>query len=495
MDYYTAYKPIRNRLRKFNPASVLSRALEVLWQAADSEMTALQRAPWNVLLLVKWALLNEDTSDRRGPDMPMEVFDAIRQELWSFPDRVDMIRKGSMPVRLFMRRLLFQQIEFQRKVTPGFVRQPAILASLPPEHALRGLFRTRAGMEPLDFLDLSLAAHSAILNGRAQMTRDWYRPLLPAYGSEKINAFLRCVSADYPELVAYMRGLKNVNERNVSEHFHFTPLKRLPFLRTQGIYVCWHRMVFLRGMEEFAHLLMSEAGADYVRRFGKVFERYIIAEIVKTGRHFYDEDALRQTLGNDIEVPDAVIPMGAFNLIVEAKAGLFDDSLMTIGDPEYFMQRTRPLAKAIRQGWSASVAVRKGTAPADLRNAAEDYLFVVTNKPLNVGSGSDLRSLYPVGELEYPNEEAKALLPFERVYFVSVEEFEHLIASAADAPALHEFLRETVRLDADPATGRLFFDDHLKKFAGLKESSFLDDALDASNDRVERALSTAERAP
>lgn len=489
MDYYTAYKGIRNRLRRFKPASVLSRALEVLWQPAASKIAELERAPWNVLLLVKWALLDRHASDRLGQDMPMKVFDAVRQELWSFPDRVDMVRKGTMPFRLFLRRMLFQQLEFQRRITPGFVRQPALLASLPTEHPLRVLFRTKAGLEPLDFLDLGLAAHGPILDGRAQMTRSWFEPLRSAYGPDKINAFLRCVSADYSELTAYMRGRPDAEERKASEYFHFTGLKRLPFLRTQGVYQCWHPMVFLRGMEEFAHLLMSEAGGDYVERFSKVFERHIIAEIGKTCGHFYDEAALRKLLGGAIELPDAAIPMGPFNFIVEVKAGLFDDSLMAIADPEIFGHKTRALAKAINQGWSASAAFRNPNAPADLRNAIEDYLFVVTNKPLNVGSGADLESVYPPGELNYPTDEARALLPLERVYFVSVDEFERLMASAGDASSLHAFLRETVRLDANPATGKTFFDDHLRTFSGLKESSFLIDALQDSHNRVEGALS------
>jgi hypothetical protein len=491
LDYYSAYKGIRNRLRKFKPSSVLSRALEVLWQPADSKLDELQRAPWNVMLLVKWALLDKHASDHLGQDMPMKAFDSIRQELWSFPDRVDMVRKGAMPICLFMRRMLFQQVEFQRPITPGFVRQPALLASLPTEHPLRVLFRTKAGLEPLDFLDLGLATHGVILDGRAQMTRGWFEPLLSAYGPKKINAILRCVSADYSELMAYMRGLPDADKRQASEYFHFTPLKRLPFLRTQGAYQCWHPMVFLRGMEEFTHLLMSEAGAEYMQRFSKVFERHIIAEIGKTCGHFYDEPALRKLFGRAIELPDAAIPMGFFNLIVEVKAGLFDDSLMAIGDPEILRHQTKALAKAVQQGWSASLAFRKPNSPADLRNGTEDYLFVVTNKPLNVGSGVDLQSIYPKGELEYPSEEVKALLPLERIYFVSVGEFERLIASAGDAFSLHAFLRETVRLDANPATGKTFFDEHLRAFSGLKESSFLTDALQDSHNRIERALSAA----
>ena len=146
MHYFAAYKEIRNRLRKYKPTSVLSRALEVLWQPAPDRMEELKRAPWQVLLLVKWALLDKEASDLHGQEMPMQVFDGIRQQLWSLPDRVDMLSKGAMPVRLFMRRMFFQQVEFQRRITPSFVRQPAILADLPADHSLLSLFRSKTGL-------------------------------------------------------------------------------------------------------------------------------------------------------------------------------------------------------------------------------------------------------------------------------------------------------------------------------------------------------------
>jgi len=488
VDYFTAYKEIRNRLRKYKPTSVLSRALEVLWQPAPDRMTELERAPWQVLLLVKWALLDKEASDVHGHEMPMHVFDDIRQQLWSLPDRVDMVRKGAMPIRLFMRRMTYQQVEFQRAITPGFVRQPAILAMLPKDNSLRSLFRSKAGLDVLDFLDLGLAAHGPILDKQAQLARAWFDPLRSAYGEDVIDAFLSCISVDYQGTTQFVRGLPDAADRKASEYFQFTPLKRFPFLLTRGIHQCWHPMVFLRGMEEFAHLLMSEAGSQYVERFSKLFERHVVSEISRAGHHHYNEDALRKVLGNDLELPDAVIPMGAFNIIVEAKAGLFDDSLMAIADPEIFRHKTKSLAKAVHQGWSASLAFRSSRAPADLKTSTEDYLFVVTNKPLNVGSGADLKAVYPEGYLEYPNDEVKALLPLERVYFLSVDEFERFIASATDSTLVLEFLRECVRLDADSRTGKFFFDDHLRTFVGLRESRFLTAALDDSHNRVAQIL-------
>ena len=491
VDFSTAYSEIRKRLRKYRLSSVVERAFEVLWQPASNPFDALSRAPWQVLLLVKWALLDVEASEDRGRKLPMVVFDDIRQQLFSFPNRVDGVRRGSMPSRLFMRRLFYQQAEFQRAIGPDFVRQPAILADLLPAHPLRTMFRQKTGLDVLDFMDLTLAVHGFIAENKSDMSHGWFQPIQGTYGHEKLHAFTRCISADLPQLRMFLMGRPGAAERVASEYYEFTPLKRYPFWRAEEIHRCWHSMVLYRGMEDFAHLLMSEAGAKYVQRFSKVFERYVVAELKRSDVDHYDETALRRIFGASVELPDAVIPMGGYNVIVEAKAGLFDDVIMAIGDPEILRHRTKSLTKAIEQGWSAAVAFRSGHAPANLKDATEDYLFVVTNKPLNVGSGADLKALYPEGRLSYPSEEARALLPLERIYFVSIGEFECLVASgiASDARQMHDFLRECVRLDADPATGKYFFDDHLQTFPGSsKGSRFLTAAMDAALERVERAI-------
>jgi len=359
---------------------------------------------------VRAQVFSLELTEERGRKMPMVIFDDIRQQLYSFPARVDMVRKGAMPVRLFMRRLFYQQAEFQRAIGPSFVRQPAILAELPSSHPLRTMFREKTGLDVLDFMDLSLAAHGFIPENKSDMSHNWFQPIQGTYGQEKLDAFIRCMSADLQQVTRFLRSRSDASERVGSEYFEFTPLKRYPFLRFQGVHRCWHHMVFFRGMEDFVHLLLSDAGADYVQRFSKVFERHVVAEIKRAGLHHYDETALRKIFGSTLELPDAVIPMGDYNVIVEAKAGLFDDSLMAIGDPEILRHKTKSLAKAIGQGWSAAVAFQCDRAPADLKNAREDYLFVVTNKPVNVGSGVDLKAVYPEGQLSYPNDEAKALL-------------------------------------------------------------------------------------
>lgn len=122
MDYFSAYTAIRNKLRRFAPRSVVDCALNVLWTPHENKLEMLKQAPWQTLLLVKWALIDRQASDRTGQQLSQKEFDVVRQDLWEFPEMVR--RAEGQPIELFLRQLTYQQIEFQRSETPIFARSP-----------------------------------------------------------------------------------------------------------------------------------------------------------------------------------------------------------------------------------------------------------------------------------------------------------------------------------------------------------------------------------
>ena len=219
MEYFSAYKTIRNKLRRFAPRSVVECALNVLWTPHENKLKMLEQAPWQALLLVKWALIDRQASDRTGQQLSQEKFYVVRQELWAFPEKVQ--RAGGEPIELFMRQLTYQQIEFQRSETPIFARQPALLGALDQSHPLRRMFFEKAGLDVLDFLDLSLATYSAIVSGKRYIPFGWFDPLRKRYGTA-IDAYIRAVSLNYVELLEFLRGQPDSNQRWASEFFEFT---------------------------------------------------------------------------------------------------------------------------------------------------------------------------------------------------------------------------------------------------------------------------------
>lgn len=250
-------------------------------------------------------------------------------------------------------------------------------------------------------------------------------------------------------------------------------------------------MVFNRGMEDFVHGVLSKAGQKYMDRFSKIFERHALSLLAKTPYELFDESALRKMLGNGIQLPDAVLALDGANLIVEAKAGLFDESVMVVGQSDILLHKTRALFSAVQQAWSAAVAIHNCEfASAKLRAASKYYLLVVTNKEVSASRGELLKKMYPEGKLDYPSLEAASLLPLTHVYFISVDNFEWFTtASATTNFNAQTFLEACVSDDDNPATAAYYFEQKLKIHkAPHEQTALISNAIDSAIERMEGAF-------
>jgi hypothetical protein len=118
-----------------------------------------------------------------------------------------------------------------------------------------------------------------------------------------------------------------------------------------------------------------------------------------------------------------------------------------------------------------------------------DYLIIVTNRDLHASRGTLLKEMYPDGKLDYPDEAIATLLPLERIYAVSIEEFERVMAAARNEVHLPGLLAACVEADSKPATAKFTFEQHLNALKIHRgNSQLVTQALDRSEERLTAAL-------
>jgi hypothetical protein len=130
---------------------------------------------------------------------------------------------------------------------------------------------------------------------------------------------------------------------------------------------------------------------------------------------------------------------------------------------------------------------RNPGTPSQVRAAPIDYLLVVTNRELNASRGTRLRETYPAGTLEYPDADAQRYLSLDRVYVLSVDDFERVVAGIKqDRLHLPTLLSQCVEADRAPESMKFLFHQHLDALR-IKHgrSQLIDDALDAVVARFE----------
>ena len=388
VPFNDAYKEWRKEARRYDRKSIINRAIDGLCGPWPDPVEELGSAPWLTLLMIKWVCQDSYFDCRRLPSISPAQLDNLRQRLWKFPDRMDRGGGDTMPGRLFMRQLTRPQLGFQRGLSKSFVREAALLDEQPEDHPLREFFKAKTGLDVREFIDLSLATFGAVDDGKRVIGDAWFAPLRAVYAAEVVSSFQRSVGRTLPELMAFCRALPDAKRKVASEYFEFPVLTRYPFFRQGDAMICWHAMVLYRGLENFVHAVLSELGQEYTDRFGRLFERHVVAEAKRVPARFVDEDALRGWIAADTQVPDGLLSFHGCNVFVESKAGLFDESMMAVGNSEMFAHKTRAIRTAVKQAWATCVSLRQERrAPDDVVEADADYLLIVTNKKLAVRSG------------------------------------------------------------------------------------------------------------
>lgn len=486
-----AYLELRSKLRKFNRNSLLEAVFQTLRAPYADKFTELQSAPWQTMLLAKWILQDGIMDRSTGVNISQPQFNELRQWLWDMPGQVDSGPDENRPGMLFMRQILRAQIGFQRELTPGFVREAAMLATLSPQHGLRTLWNAKTGMDIEEFLALQYAMYSIVLSKTLSFSAADLGNIEAAFQPGQIPRFLDLISRDAPQLCDYVRTLPGAKEKKLSEFFEFPRVSRFPFLRIGDKLHCWHPYVFYRGLEDLVHSVMAEAGQDYIDSFSKLFERHVVAEAESVGATFYSESDLRKWNGEDSEVPDGLLSYPDCNVLIESKAGLFDEEVMTVGHSEIFKRKTRALQKAASQAWTMSAAFRRASAvPSQVATAGADYLLIVTNKELSASRGDHLAKLYPAGTLEPKDPATLAHLPLEHIYIVSIEDYERITCAARDGHlSIPDFLAQCVQADSNPADAKLYMHQHLDKAKVLNgRSRLVNEALEQCHRRLESVL-------
>jgi hypothetical protein len=484
---HDAWLRLMRQIRPFSAGSLVDLALQLLWHKSGSALEDLRIAPWQLLLLVKWALQDPLVHLRVGLRMPMFVMDQIRQSLWDMPGNVRPPTPASGIA--FFRSMLHAQVDFQRAETWSFMRWPALIATCAGDHPLRREFRHYLGMEPDAYMDLAFLFQGNTLSGERTFDPAAFANLRSSYGNH-IDQMFHLYARDLPALRAELRKPEAQEVRGRGELSEFPYLRRFPLVKLRnGQIACWHPLVLARGLEEGVHLRLSAAGERYTKAFSKVFENYVVQLGREARLNLVDEKQYKAAVGSNVRAVEAIVRDGDCTVLIEAKMSLFSDAVLVTDDPRSVYHKTKRVAAAVDQAWTVVDDLLSSTHPLFSSECKTHFLLVVTSRELHLGRGTHLEEIYPAGSLK-PSHSAARALPVNHIYVVSIEDFERLMGCVtAGEVTLSRLLRECVAMDSDPQTATFYLGDHLGRYTRrFQNSSLVQAAIDGSQRRLEHAL-------
>lgn len=188
------YLRVRNKLRRNEPESILSHAIDALHQVSIGGPDVLRRyQPWNILLAIKWALQEADDVSHRRPPATLNDFHYVLNVLHEMEGNVRMPSEYEH-VNLFMRHLAFQQFWLQQgPCAEALVRQDLLFSSLPAEHFFQREFRRLTGVSVSEFMELAFALLALVLQTPSPraISRSHFNLFAPRLSAGALDGFLR----------------------------------------------------------------------------------------------------------------------------------------------------------------------------------------------------------------------------------------------------------------------------------------------------------------
>ncbi len=409
--------------------------------------------------MIKWAaeLWSPNSQRRKGTEAD---FDFVAQCIW---DASGILVRPTRP-SIFIRRMAFQQIWYQRPFDVGAIpRQALLFGELMERSQVVRDFIAEVGIEPRHFVrqlarmacqvgdHLGFPVLSQLrVEPRPEDARDW--PLMTQFLIGNVHGLHRRTA-----ILATYRTRREV------ELCEQTPLIRTPFLRTSQGDECIHHKLLFQSIATSLYDVLRDRGAEaFMREFGPAFEVYVGRVLRELNYEVIEERELQKLLHGQGKCVDFAVLSSGVLLLVDSKGieGHYDELYHNLS--EVLTQKLR--TTALHATDQAVDTVRR--LPDALRRPLIIFICV-TYKQLNIGDGDALRDL-TFGTKEWDSSRwQEENLPPAHMFTISIGELESLCGVINSGVSIEDIFQQILVDDASAETSKLLFEQHMAKYGSV----------------------------
>jgi len=477
--YKDLVKKIKRKIRMYPNDEIINACINYLYSPTKDNIEQLSKQPWLVLLLMKWALSEQYRIITPKKILTNERFNNLLKLVHDLGELVRMPSQYSHYF-LFFRNMAYQQFLYQHDLSLGhFARQTVLFSKLPKNHSFNEVFADKVNVDISSFLEISLCLLTKFIDRKeSNVSESWFSPLYKEFGRDTISNVLSSISTDKKKLGRILRGY-NKTKGNYNEFYEQTPFLKTPFIKNNDKYYCVYPNVLYRTLEHFIYdTLRGWNASKFMNKFGLIFEDYIKRGLSYAELDFFDQDFLCGKIEDDSKVIDFVIKEKNANIFIDAKAVEMSYLGKVTHLADVIKDRTRDSAiKAIEQAISVNHKLCNKSILPEIPFKNENYLLVVTFKELYLGNGQYFYEAIANKKIDeiYNRYPKKSHIPCSNMYFITIEEFDTLMALIKnDIVTFEEVLRKAVENDSDAKTHKFDFTLHLRSW---HEKTLLPDFL------------------
>lgn len=492
--YYSEYKKIRNKFRKYNSLSILQKCVEYLHHPTKDKFENLAKHPWFVMLLMKWVLIDDKFSIHRKRQIDNKATYDLIQGVF------DLSTFARLPNdfdhhTLFMRGMAYQQFMYQEDFSfPHFARQQILFSELAANNYIQRTFTRIVGLDIKRFLELCLILMTRfITTNEKKISRKWFSSLGHEYSDDEVDKCLYALSL--PIMHVRKRLRDNDSGKRLSEEFYEqTPFVRYPLIRNQNDFICIHNNILFRCIEHFVYDLLKEIDSeDFMQKFGKMFEQYIGKIINYTDIIYISEDEIKKCAQVPKKAVDYIIIENNANIFIDAKAVEMAYKGKVAYSSNIIKDKVKvSVLKAIEQAHDTINQIHtKNLYNENLVAKENNYLIVITCKEFYLSKGLSFYNNIAKDKIDtiYSNNVESGTIPPENMFFVTIQEFELLMEYVRSKKIkISDCFERVKKDDADPQTSKFVFTQHLLGWKANDPPSFLVEKANDTLSKFQRLL-------
>jgi len=460
-------------LRQCDPESFLEYTSKALHEVYSKGTEILHRyQPWNLLLAAKWALQEADTLSHRRRPATQNDLRVVLNLLHDMEAQVRMPNEYEH-TSLFIRHLAFQQFWLQHGQSgEALARQHLLFSSLPDDHYFSREFQRLTGLRSGDFIEFSFAFVVSLLGTPTPtvLRREYFDTFASSIAPGALDAFLGHLSKSIPEFFTWLNTPEFRDISIADQRIIPSPLLDAPLIRSRsGVYMIIFPTLVMRALERVVYrTLRSGDPGQFGVRFGPVFEAYVGSCLGDAGITYRDENWLQAQLPGVGKCVDFLITDEEAAVLIDAKGIEMSPRGRVSQRADLVVKAIKDSAiKAIEQGMITSRRIAESSVGQALNPVAETFLLVVTFDSLFLGNTADFGTIFGAHVLPRLQRNCGVPLPIplQNVFFVTIGEFECLLALIHQrATTLAGMLRHARTQDADFHTRKFHFQQHLDPF-------------------------------
>jgi hypothetical protein len=469
-EYYSGFKRIRNKFRKFNSLSVIVSCFNYLHKPTKEGLDELQKLPWMVLLLVKWILLDDEFSIQNK----RAITDKKLYELLQSGHDLGGITRLPSDFEhhiLFFRSMAYQQFIYQYDYSISrFSRQMLLFSDLPENSLIHSKFKELVGLDIRRFLEISLVTVARFIVQRNNiLPLNWYNNVLEEYSRDEVIAFIKAISMPIMAIREKLRS-KDTRRRSAQEYFEQTPLTEIPLIQMDQGFLCVYPNILYRCLEHFVYdKLRLWNSQSFMDKFGPIFESYVEQGIMYTKLPYIKESDIKKCLSSSQKVVDFVVFDNDANVFIDAKAV----EMAYQGKVTYLSEVVKNKSKvSVIKAIEQSHDVIKHLECSEinhpyLKPRKRNYLLVITFKELYLGNGRTFYEAIGKDEIDsiYKKYEGYSNIKLEDMYFITIDEFDIFIELIKSGKiGLVEGIEKAKENDKDVNTMKFDFNLHLMEW-------------------------------